>query len=122
MLREVVFLLHLQSLADHGGSEGVRDEALLDSALGRPQNLFAYGKPTLSDLAASYAFGLVKNHPFIDGNKRTGLVVAITFLELNGRRFVADEVDAAVRTLALAAGEMSEAEFSKWMETNSTRA
>ncbi len=121
MLRDVVFLLHAQSLAEHGGSEGVRDETLLDSALGRPQNLFAYAKPTLFDLAASYAFGLVKNHPFIDGNKRTAFVVAVTFLELNGRRFFANEVDAAVRTLALAAGEMSEAEFSAWMKTNSKR-
>ena len=121
VLREVVMLLHEESLAQHGGSAGVRDEGLLDSALGRPQNLFAYGKPTLSDLAASYAFGLVKNHPFIDGNKRTGFVTAATFLELNGRIFTASEVDATIRTLALAAGEMSEAEFSTWMKTNSKR-
>lgn len=121
MLRDVVFLLHAQSLAEHGGSDGMRDESLLDSALGRPQNLFAYGKPTLFDLAASYAFGLVKNHPFIDGNKRTAFVVAVTFLELNGRRFAANEADAAVRTLALAAGKMSEAEFSAWMKINSQR-
>jgi death-on-curing protein len=122
VLREVVFRLHAQSLAQFGGSAGVRDEGLLDSALGRPQNLFAYGKPTLFDLAASYAFGLVKNHPFIDGNKRTGFVVAVTFLELNGRRFAADEVDATVRTLALAAGEMTEAAFSEWLKANSKRA
>ena len=121
LLREVVFLLHAQSLAEHGGSEGVRDEGLLDSALGRPQNLFAYGKPTLFELAASYAFGLVKNHPFIDGNKRTAFVVASTFLELNGYRFHASEVDAAVRTLALAASEISEAEFAVWMKTKSKR-
>ena len=95
---------------------------MLDSALGRPQNLFVYGQPTLFDLAASYAFGIVKNHPFIDGNKRTGFVVAVTFLELNGRRFIATEVDAAVRTLALAAGEMNEAEFAAWMKVNSRRA
>src|SRR5438067_13092654 len=108
VLRETVLTLHEQSLAQFGGSAGIRDEGLLDSALGRPQNLFSYGKPTLFDLAASYAFGVVKNHPFIDGNKRARFVVAITFLELNGPRFVADEVDATLRTLALAAGEMSE--------------
>jgi death-on-curing protein len=122
VLREVVFMLHEQSLAQFGGSAGIRDEGLLDSALGRPQNLLAYGKPTLFDLAASYAFGLVKNHPFIDGNKRTGLIVAVTFLELNGLRFGAGEVDAAVSTLALAAGAMSEEAYSKWLKGNSKRA
>ena len=119
VLREVVDILHEQSLAQFGGGAGVRDEGLLDSALDRPQNLFAYGKPTLFDLAASYAFGLVKNHPFIDGNKRVAFVVAVTFLELNGRRFAADEVDATVRTLALAAGAMSEADFAAWLKANS---
>lgn len=122
VLREVVLLLHDESLAQHGGSAGVRDEGLLDSALGRPENLFAYAAPTLFDLAASYAFGLVKNHPFIDGNKRTGFVTAVTFLELNGRILIASEVDATLRTLALAAGEMSEAEFSAWLKAKSKRA
>jgi death-on-curing protein len=74
------------------------------------------------DLAASYAYGLVKNHPFIDGNKRIGFAVAALFLELNGRRFVATEVDVVLRTLALAAGEVSESEFSAWLQTNSERA
>jgi death on curing protein len=119
VLREVVFMLHEQSLAQFGGSAGVRDEGLLDSALGRPVNLFAYGKPTLYELAASYAGGIVKNHPFIDGNKRAGFVVAITFLELNGCRFEAEEADAAVRTLALAAGEMTEAAYAIWLQTHS---
>jgi len=122
VFREVVLVLHEQSLAQFGGSAGVRDEGLLDSALGRPQHRFAYGKPTLFDLAASYAFGLVKNHPFIDGNKRTGFIVAVTFLELNGLRFGASEVDATVRTLALAAGEMSETAYSAWLKANSKRA
>ena len=122
VLREVVFMLHEQSLAHYGGSSGVRDEGLADSALGKPQNLFAYGKPDIFDLAASYAFGLVKNHPFIDGNKRTGFVVAVVFLELNGYKFHASEVDATVRTLALAAGEMSEAAFAQWLKANSKRA
>lgn len=121
VLRETVLTLHEQSLAQFGGSAGIRDEGLLDSALGRPQNLFAYGKPTLFDLAAAYAFGLAKNHPFIDGNKRMAFVTAVLFLELNGQRFHAEEVDATVRTLALAAGEMREAEFADWLKTNSKR-
>ena len=119
VLRDTVLLLHEQSLAQHGGSPGIRDEGLLDSALGKPQNLFSYGTPVIFDLAASYAFGLVKNHPFLDGNKRTGFVVGVLFLELNGYRFSATEADAAVRTLALAAGDMSESAFAAWLETNS---
>ncbi len=120
--RETVLTLHEQSLAQFGGSAGLRDEGLLESALGRPQNLFAYGKPTLFDLAASYAFGLAKNHPFIDGNKRIAFVTAVLFLELNGRRFQAEEVDATLRTLALAAGEMSEAEYAAWIKASSRKA
>lgn len=121
VLREVVFMLHEESLAQFGGSSGLRDEGLLDSALARPLNLFAYGKPTLTDLAASYAFGLVKNHPFIDGNKRAGFIVAVTFLELNGLRLGAGEADAVIRTLALAAGEMKEASYSEWLKKHSKR-
>jgi death-on-curing protein len=122
VLREVVLLAHEQSLAAFGGSAGIRDESLLDSALGRPQNLFAYGKPSLFDLAASYGFGIVKNHPFIDGNKRAGFVVAVTFLQLNGWRLEASEVDATLRTLALAAGELSETTYAEWLKANSKRA
>lgn len=121
VLREVVLLAHEQSLAQFGGSSGIRDEGLLDSALGRPQNLFAYGKPGIFDLAASHGFGIVKNHPFIDGNKRAGFVVALTFLQLNGWRLEASEVDAALRTLALAAGEMTEADYAEWLKANSKR-
>ena len=122
MLREVVFLAHEQSLARFGGSAGLRDEGLLDSALGKPVNLFAYGQPTIFELAGSYAFGLVKNHPFIDGNKRSGFVVALTFLQINGWRLEASEVDATLRTLALAAGEMSEAAYADWLKANSKKA
>ena len=122
VLPEVVLILHEQSLAQFGGAPGVRDEGLLHSALSKPQSLFAYGKPSLFDLAASYAFGLVKNHPFIDGNKRVGFVVAVLFLELNGYEFQATEVDAALRTLALAAGGMKEAAYSEWLKANSKRA
>jgi len=121
VLREVVLMAHEQSLVQFGGSAGVRDEGLMDSALGKPQNLFAYSKPSLFVLAASYAFGLVKNHPFIDGNKRTGFVVAVTFLECNGWQLEASEVDAAVCTLALAAGEMSESAYAEWLKANSKR-
>ena len=122
VLRETVLTLHEQSLSQFGGAAGIRDEGLLDSALNKPENLFAYGKPTIFDLAASYGFGLVKNHPFIDGNKRAGFITAITFLELNGYRFQATEAEAAVRTLALAAGEMSEKEYAAWLKANSHRA
>jgi death-on-curing protein len=121
VLREVVFLAHEQSLARFGGSAGLRDEGLLDSALGKPLNLFAYGKPSVLELAASYAFGLVKNHPFLDGNKRAGFIAAVTFLQINGWRLEASEVDATIRTLALAAGEMSEADYADWLEANSKK-
>jgi death-on-curing protein len=117
--QETVVLLHEQLLAAFGGSTGVRDQGLLDSALARPQNLVAYGDPTLHDLAASYAFGIVKNHPFVDGNKRTSFTVAVLFLELNGQRFEAGEVDATVQTLGLAAGEVTEAAYAAWLRANS---
>lgn len=121
VLREVVFAVHDQSLAQFGGAAGVRDETMLDSALGKPLNQFAYGSPSLFDLAASYGYGIVKNHPFIDGNKRTRFIVAVVFLELNGYAFCASEVDAALQTLALAAGELSEAAYSDWLKFNSRR-
>jgi death on curing protein len=122
VLRETVLTLHEQLVAEFGGTAGIRDEGLLDSALGKPENLFTYGKPTLFDLAASYGFGLVKNHPFIDGNKRAGFTVAVVFLELNGYRFQAAEAEAAVSTLAFAAGDMTEQEFAAWLKTNSRKA
>jgi death-on-curing protein len=122
VLPETVMALHEQLLAAFGGSAGVRDAELLQSALSRPENLPAYGRPTVFDLAASYAFGLVKNHLFADGNKRTGFAVAVLFLELNGCRFGAAEADAAIRTLALAVGDVSEREFADWLRANSRRA
>ena len=121
VLCETVLALHEQLLAEFGGPVGIRDEGLLDSALARPENLFHHGKPTIFDLAASYGFGLVKNHPFVDGNKRMGFAVAVLFLELNGYRFQATEADATVRTLALAAGEMREAEYAAWFKANSRK-
>lgn len=122
VLRETVLALQEELLARFGGPPGIRDEHLLDSALARPQHLFAYGKPSVFGMAASYGSGLVKNHPFVDGNKRIGFTVAVLFLELNGYRFNAPEADAAVQTLALAAGEMSESAYAEWLKTNSKRA
>lgn len=111
--------LHELMMSEYGGLSGVRDEGMLESALARPQQLFAYGNPTLADLAASYAAGIVKNHPFLDGNKRTGFMMGAGFLERNGFVFTATEEDAVLRTLALAAGEMSESAFAAWLEANS---
>ena len=122
ILRETALTLHEQTVMEFGGEASIRDEGLLDSALAKPQNLFAYGKPTLFELAASYAFGLVKNHPFLDGNKRVGFILAVVFLELNGYRFEATEAEAAMRTRALAAGEMSEAQYAAWLKANSRKA
>ena len=122
ILRETVLAVQEELLAQFGGLAGIRDEHMLDSALARPQHLFAYGQPNVFGLAASYGFGLVKNHPFVDGNKRIGFTMAVLFLELNGYRFQATEADAAVRTLALAAGAMSEAAYAEWLQANSTRA
>ncbi|HTY87633.1 MAG TPA: type II toxin-antitoxin system death-on-curing family toxin [Candidatus Acidoferrum sp.] len=122
LTREECLALHEMMLAQYGGTEGLRDENMLESALAKPRQLFAYGKPSLADLAASYVFGVVKNHPFIDGNKRTGFMLGAGFLERNGHEFHASEADAVVRTLALAAGEMSEAEYAAWLKANSRRA
>src|ERR1035437_6948587 len=116
--RDVVLAVQEMLLAEHGGAAGIRDEGMLDSALGRPENLFAYGKPTVFELAAAYAFGLAKNHPFIDGNKRIGFATGILFFELNGYSFTATEVDAVLKTLALAASEMTEAAYATWIQAN----
>lgn len=122
VLREAVLALHERLLAEFGGLGGLRDPGMFDSALARPQQLFAYGKPNVCALAAAYAFGLVRNHPFLDGNKRIGFATAVLFLELNGRVFTATEVDAVVQTLALAAGALDEAGYSAWLKRNSRRA
>lgn len=103
-------------LARFGGLEGLRDEGLLESALARPLQLLNFGSPSHFDLAAAYAHGIVKNHPFSDGNKRSGLMAAALFLELNGWIFQASEEDAVLQTLALAAGEQDAEGFSQWLE------
>lgn len=107
---------HDKLLARFGGASGVRDPGLLASALARPQHLFAHEKPTMFDMAAAYAHGIVKNHPFVDGNKRSGLLAATLFLEANGMRFSATEEDAVVQTLALAAGAITAKDFAAWLE------
>lgn len=107
--------IHLEQLAEHGGGDGIRDEGLLHSALARPQNAAAYGEPDAAELAAAYAYGIARNHPFIDGNKRTAWVVARLFLAKNGLVFRFNQADATVRMLALAAGELEEGAFANWL-------
>jgi death-on-curing protein len=120
--REECLALHDMMLMHYGGIVGVRDENLLESALARPRQLYHYGKPRMAELAASYATGIVKNHPFLDGNKRTGFMLGAGFLERNGFAFSAAETEAVLRTLALAAGEISESDYAKWLKANSKRA
>ena len=110
-----LLLLHDESLAEHGGRAGLRDEGLLDSALNKPLNLLAYGEPDFADLAASYASGLAKNHPFVDGNKRAAFLAVGMFLYLNGFRLQATQADATLTVLGLASGEVSEVEFANWL-------
>jgi death on curing protein len=114
----VVFALHEEHLAEHGGATGIRDRGLLESALFRPQNLVNYGNPDLAALAAAYGFGLVRNHPFIDGNKRTAFTVTELFLALNGQVLIADDPSCVITMLKLAEGSLSEIEFIDWIKAN----
>lgn len=110
-------LLHGESLAEHGGPEGIRDEGLLESALARPQNLLAYGQTDdIAALAAAYAYGIVQNHPFVDGNKRAAFIGIGLFLGLNGLQLTADQADATLTMLRLAAGETTEQELAAWIQ------
>jgi death-on-curing protein len=115
--RSLALAIHERQLAEHGGGSGVRDEALLESALARPLQLHAYGDPApdLADLAASLAFGLARNHPFVDGNKRTAHVCYRVFLALNDAHLEADGEDKYTRLIALAEGSLSEADFASWL-------
>jgi len=116
---ELALAIHELQLMEHGGIAGIRDQGLLQSALARPQNRAAYKDvPTVFELAAAYGYGIVGNHPFNDGNKRTGFVVCAVFVELNGWRLEAAEADAAATFLALAAGSLQEAELAVWLEKN----
>ena len=118
--RAVIIAIHEVQLAEHGGGTGVRDAGLLDSALGKPQQLNNYGEPPpdAAALAASYGYGISRNHPFIDGNKRTGYVAAELFLRLNGWRLNADDASCVVTMLAVAAGDITEEAFAAWLRTH----
>ena len=113
-----VHAFHQGMLAMFGGLAGVRDEGLLDSALNRPHHLFAYEETELFDLAAAYALGIIKNHPFLDGNKRAGFMAAALFLEVNGLCFEAPEEEVVLQTLALAAGELDQDGYAAWLRAS----
>ena len=122
----VILAVHEEQLAEHGGAAGIRDAGLLDSALSRPINRAAYGdeknsKPDVADLAASYAVAIAKNHPFVDGNKRTAFVAMELFLALNGAALTADDANCVMTTLAVAAGEIDEEALAAWVRVNSAK-
>jgi death on curing protein len=116
---EVLLAVHEAQLAEHGGGVGVRDIGLFESAMSRAQNLTLYATPDAADLAAAYGYGIARNHPFIDGNKRTGFVAALLFLTLNGYELIASDSDAVLTMLAVTAGEISEANFAAWLREHS---
>ena len=115
--KHALLLLHDESLAIHGGASGMRDEGALDSALARPLNLIAYGKPDFAGLAAAYGSGLAQNHSFVDGNKRAAFLAVGLFLYLNGYRLTASQAEAAVTMFSLAAGDLEEAAFAAWIRS-----
>jgi len=119
LIEGVGIAMHGEQISEHGGSLGIRDAGLLSSALARPQNQAAYDEPSVFDLAAAYAFGIIRNHPFVDGNERTGFLAAYVFLDLNGWEFIASEVEAVAAVLALATNEMDEAGFASWLKAKS---
>jgi death-on-curing protein len=113
---EVVLAIHAEQLAEHGGLDGIRDVGLLESALTRPKNLYHYSsKVTLSELAAAYALGIAKNHPFVDGHKRTAWIVCAVFLELNGKAVVLDQAEVVEMMLGIAGGGVNEQQFARWL-------
>ena len=114
-MSDVAIAAHAEQLAEHGGGDGVRDAGLLDSAMSRPQDLAQYGEPDIAALAAAYAFGIARNHPFVDGNKRTAAVVCETFLALNGHTIDASDAEVVVSFVSLAAGELTEGELADWL-------
>ena len=116
--RAVLIAVHEIQLAEHGGGAGLRDAALLESALARPLNLAACGEPDAAALAAAYGYGIARNHAFIDGNKRTAWVAAELFLRLNGWQLVSTDADCVFTMLAVAAGELSEREFAAWLRAH----
>jgi death-on-curing protein len=116
--RQTILAIHDEQLAEHGGAVGVRDEGLLESALARPLNRASYGDPDMAELAALYAIAIARNHPFVNGNKRTAYVALESFLELNGCEFPVSDRDAVIATLALASSAMSDDEFTAWVRNN----
>lgn len=114
---DVARAAHAEQLAEHGGGQGTRDDRLLDSAMARPLNLATYGEPDAAALAAAYAYGIARNHPFVDGNKRTAAVISETFLVLNGYTLNATDAELVVAFLALAAGELTEEELADWFRS-----
>ena len=119
--RAIVLAIHNEQLAEHGGLTGIRDEGLLESALARPLNLAAYHTPDCADLAAAYGFGIARNHPFMDGNKRTAFVAIELFLAMNGYELVAEDADCVLTMFALAAGELDEPALAAWVRDRSAR-
>jgi death-on-curing protein len=116
--RQTILAVHDEQLAEHGGAVGVRDEGLLESALARPLNRASYGDPDMAELAALYAIAIARNHPFVDGNKRTAYVALESFLELNGCEFPVSDRNAVIATLGLASSAMSDDEFTAWVRNN----
>ncbi len=116
--KDLILAVHDRQLAEHGGARGVRDQGLLESALARPQNLFAYGESDVAALAGAYAFGIARNHPFTDGNKRTAFVACELFLAANSYELIASDEECLAMMLALAASEIDEAEFAAWLRDN----
>lgn len=115
---QVMLAVHEEQLAEHGGASGVRDQGLFESAMNRPLNLVTYEAPDFAALAASYGYGLARNHPFVDGNKRTAFVAVELFLALNGWHLVANDAQCVLTMLALAAGDLTEAELADWLRQN----
>lgn len=114
----VVLAVQEEQLAEHGGAQGICDQGLMQSALARPRHLAAYGEPHVFDLSAAYGFGIARNHPFVDGNKRTAFVAAELFLVLNGFELRAGDADCVLTMLSLAAGELDEMAFAAWLRRN----
>lgn len=115
----VMMAVHQEQLAEHGGADGVRDAGLFESAMARPQHLAHYGDPDVADLAAAYGYGLARNHPFVDGNKRTAFVAVELFLALNRHELMASDAACVTTMLAVAAGQMDEGAFARWLRDHS---
>lgn len=118
LTRQIIVAMHGEQLAIYGGASGLRDQGMLESALDRPKNKWAYERAELAELAAAYAYGIARNHPFVDGNKRTSLLALYTFLGVNGVDFEVPEAEAAAMILSLAAGEVSEESLARWIRDN----